>query len=241
MPRRPKTADPKEYAVQTEKLWRWLVQNAGVSASADRGNEAGRMLSPTWGGSVVSVAVARAFLKLYFVGLEREMLGYCHRFREETLDDAKRVLALMTNIAARVSRFAVRARADQYRTREVAHWPSEAGYRLEARLAGVCAAQFVIEELARTVGEMAAHSMDADTKRTVLDNLDNAALYLADAGMGWSEIADLLDAQKGSRASKADRLRKRVERARTKLKPDKRADEAGVPDAPRPKANRRRS
>ncbi len=232
MPRKPKLPDPKQYDAQIERLWDWLVKNAGADKAVNRDFEAtGIMANARNDPKDLRASVARVFMFLRHAMLERHLLMYAHRFRAEVAVAHQQAGAELRRLLRAFELFAKEARATQGVTRHVRHWPSDFANRLDAKIPGFVVAAHLIDDFAGTINVgIAEHSIDLDTKRTVLDNMDNAALMLRDGRMKYAEIAGLLDDQRpgGNNPhiphSIVNRWKQRVARARRRRRTEKSRD-----------------
>ncbi len=214
MGRTPTVTTAAELAEQAERVWQWLVRNGHATADANRhvrtnevralsGGDEDRLISR-------AKAAALAFQLLYIRSLETVGMPEHRLFLEAAASDVKEIQRLMASLGERIATFVAKAKADRAPLpRGIQHRPSATADLFEARLVGLYAAQLIVTDLSVAVSAHPEH----------LDEADNVALILREGGFADGEIADLLETQTShafdaAPKAKADRTRKRIERAR---------------------------
>lgn len=235
MPRKRQVPPANEFSTQCERLWRWLVENAGADPKRKRLYEGWRILDEEAPGGWVHTkagAVASAFVILQQVGIERPKSTYYRQMALHAGDEAAELERIANRLAKSLTEFAQRAHVDRESHADdyeraggmLTHWPSEIAQKMQVALCGLDVAITTAAAVRAVAREIPEHLLDADMSDERLSNIESAALRLCDGGFSAAEIAELMDIdeKKGDPASlKTDRWRKIVERARRKVEPDK--------------------
>lgn len=240
MPKKRKVADAQEFDVARERLWQWLVENAGAGANTEhiqgdpaalRRMEVHRIHFEGHNSSDpakkrASVA-AGVLLELDMVKTERETAAWYLQFRVDTLDKAVRAYQAVEALRRSWGDLAERAKADRPSLPLLtSYWPERVAELLAARDVAFVAALAFIEDYRQAVENLGDNVWGADATPNMLRKIDSIALHLDEGGFNASEIADLLDETNDNLALKTDRWRQRVKWARSKVT---RRSEAGPP------------
>ena len=243
MPRKRTIAAANEFDVPCDRIFRWLVQNAGAAEDLNRSAEAIRIYSAEAPGGSISTkpgGAAGAFLLMHLVSMERPQSEYHRQVALSCDEDAAEVVRLLGRIRNRMVDYRIWARADRKSKirkfklrrfgnvpgRGVIHWPSRIAREMHLTLRALDVASITARVVRKIARRILACLIDADLSHSRLSIAKDAALNLAKGGFTNAEISALMDIDEkmndGS-GLKVDRWRHTVKRAREEAGADKRA------------------